>query len=86
MWNSWDHGLRLRSQVGPVKSLRAQLHPPPQVLPATRFKDADGSGLPSVSNQGLCPPGLVAGIVDKPVLGNPTEKGWLQRVPRARYM
>lgn len=87
MWDSWDHGSRLRSQVVPVRSPRAQSHP--HVLPAMRFEHEDDSGPPSLPSQGLCPLGLVVGIVYMPVLGNapPPSKGLgAEKVPRAWYL
>lgn len=52
---------------------------PPQVLPAMRFGVENNLGLPLLSNQSLCQVGLGVGIVDMPLLGNPTIKGGVQR-------
>lgn len=54
-----------------------------------RFEDEDDSGPPSLPSQGLCPLGLVVGIVYMPVLGNapPPSKGLgAEKVPRAWYL
>lgn len=69
-----------------MRSLRAQFHH--HVLPAMRFEDEDDYGPPSLPNQGLCPLGLVEGIVYMPVLGNPHPRKGLdaEKVPRTWYL